>query len=184
MVLTFINRILGTLKIDVGIFEEIKNDNSLIFQGAVVALLAAIINALIFKKYFPLMAATHDFPILIIIFTWLFLNWYFLSHLINFIGFKMFPEGEAKNKYRSLLSGVGYSYSPELIKFLILFYPGLIKAISFGTFVWVIACQVVATKVIFNFKSSWKSLGVVVLSYVFQILSVLVFVMLIHYFSK
>ena len=101
MVLTFINRILGTLKIDVGIFEEIKNDNSLIFQGAVVALLAAIINALIFKKYFPLMAATHDFPILIIIFTWLFLNWYFLSHLINFIGFKMFPEGKAKNKYRS-----------------------------------------------------------------------------------
>jgi len=183
MVLTFINRVLGVIKIDADVFEEIKNDNSLIFQGAIVALLTSIANALIAKKYVPILAA-YDFPILIIIFVWMFLNWYFLSHLINFIGFKMFPEGEAKNKYRSLLSGVGYSYSPELIKFLILCYPGLIKAISFGTFVWVIACQVVATKVIFNFKSSWKSLGVVVLSYVFQILSVLVFVMLIHYFSK
>ncbi len=183
MVLTFINRVLGVIKIDADVFEEIKNDNSLIFQGAIVALLTSIANALIAKKYVPILAA-YDFPILIIIFVWMFLNWYFLSHLINFIGFKMFPEGEAKNKYRSLLSGVGYSYSPELIKFLVLFYPGLIQAISLGTFVWVIACQVVAIKVIFNFKSSWKSLGVLVLSYVFQMLFVIVFVILIYSFSK
>ena len=75
MVLTFINRVLGAVKMDADIFEEIKNDNSLIFQGAIVALLTSIANALIAKKYFPLIAA-YDFPILILIFMWLFLNWY------------------------------------------------------------------------------------------------------------
>tara|TARA_B100000959_G_C14411187_1_gene390484 strand:- start:140 stop:484 length:345 start_codon:yes stop_codon:yes gene_type:complete len=114
----------------------------------------------------------------------MFLNLYLLSNIINFVGSKIFPEGKKGNKYHNLLRLIGYSYSPELIKILLLFYPKLIQAISFGSFIWVIACQVLAIKMIFNLRSFWKSLGIILLSYIFQIMLVIVFVTLVYYFLK
>ena len=96
----------------------------------------------------------------------------------------MFPEGKKGNKYHNLVRLIGYSYSPELIKIFLLFYPKLIKAISFGSFIWVIACQVLAIKMIFNFRSFWKSLGIIFLSYIIQIFFVIAFILLVYYFFK
>ena len=176
----FLNRVLGIIKIENHIFKNIEKDGSAVFQGFVVALLTAIANALIAKKYFFSTTALNV-PTSLLILMWLFLNLYVLSYIINFVGLKMFPEGKSGSKYKNLLRLIGYSYSPELLKFLPLFYPKLLQVVSFGTFFWVITCQILAVKMTFNFKSFWKSLGIVFLSYIFQIGFVFVFIILIYY---
>lgn len=179
----FFRRVLGIIKIEKHIFKDIEKDGSTVFQGFLVALLTAIANALIAKKYFFSTTALN-IPTSFLIVMWIFLNLYVLSYIINFVGLKMFPEGKSGSKYQNLLKLIGYSYSPELLKFLLLFYPKFLQAVSFGTFFWVITCQVLAVKMTFNFKSFWKSLGIVILSYIFQIIFVFLFIVLIFYSFK
>ena len=50
---------------------------------------------------------------------------------------------------------------------------------SWGSFIWVIACQVLGLREIYKFKSLWKSLFVIIISYIVQILSVVIFLSLI-----
>jgi len=168
--MNFFNRVLGIIKIDNQVFKEIEKDNSSTIQGALIALLAACINGLMVRSFFT------DVPILIMISFWVLLNLYFLSFIMNVLGYQAFPEGKSKSKYKNLLRLIGYSYTPELAKFLLFFYPNLLQVISLGTFIWVIACQGLAIKMIFNFKSFWKSLGIVILSYVIQIFTVATFI--------
>ena len=168
--MNFFNGVLGIVKIDNQIFKEIEKDNSSTIQGVIIALLAGCINSLAAKNFFA------DVPISILIFLWVLINLYFLSFIMNFLGQQTFPEGKPKNKYKNLLRLIGYSYTPELAKILLVFYPDLIRVISLGTFIWVIACQGLAIKIIFNFKSFWKSLGIVILSYLIQIFTVVVFI--------
>ena len=179
--MSLLRRVFGIIKIDNSVFREIDKDKSAIPQGLIVAFLTAIANALIAKKYF-FSAGGLDVALLILVFMWLFLNWYVLCIIINFLGFKVFSEGKETNKFKNLLRLIGYSYSPELIKFLLLLSPQLIQAVSFGTFIWVIACQVLATKMTFNFKSFWKTLGIVILSYIIQIILVAIIILLIYSF--
>ena len=113
---------------------------------------------------------------------WLFLNWFVLSHIINFAGYKIFPEGKKASKHQNVLRLIGYSYAPELMKFLLLIYPKLLQVISLGTFIWVIACQVLSIKAVFNFRSIWKCLGIVIFSYVVQIFLVVLLIFTIHSF--
>ena len=97
---------------------------------------------------------------------------------------KLFSEGIKKSKSKNVLRSIGYSYTPEFLKVLILFFPQIIQALSWSSFIWVIACQVVMVKTVFKFKSGWKSLGVLVLSYIFQILIVILFLIIIFNLSK
>tara|TARA_B100000700_G_scaffold305384_1_gene379203 strand:+ start:566 stop:1117 length:552 start_codon:yes stop_codon:yes gene_type:complete len=179
---TLFNKILRIIKIDSSVFTEIDAHKSSVLHGFVVVLLTSLSNALIARKYLFTGNSAFEIPILILVIVWIFLNWYVLSHIINFLGFKAFPEGKSQNKYKSVLKIIGFSYSPELAKFIILIFPNLLQVVSLGTFIWVITCQVLGTKIIFNFKSFWKSLGIVVLSYILQILMVVIFVIIIYNF--
>ena len=95
---------------------------------------------------------------------------------------RIFPEGKKASKHQNVLRLIGYSYAPELMKFLLLIYPKLLQVISFGTFIWVIACQVLSIKAVFNFRSIWKCLGIVIFSYVVQIFLVVLLIFTIHSF--
>ena len=179
-----LKKILRIVKIDSNVFAEIEKEKSSLFQGFIIVLLTAFSNALIARQYLLSGHSAYEVPVLILIFMWVFLNWYVLSHIINFLCCKIFSDGKKLNKKKSVLKLIGFSYSPELAKFVILFFPNFLQVISLGTFIWVITCQALATKIIFNYKSFLKSLGIVILSYILQILIVIIFVILIYNFFK
>ena len=184
--MTFLNRIWMAIKIDVSLFKEIKNNNNLVWQGFSIAILTAIANALVAKTVFSL-TPLYQAPTIILILIWVFLNWYVLSKIMHLLASKIFSEKKERrifNKQKNILSGIGYSYAPELLKFTVIIYPNLFQAVSFGTFVWVIACQVVFIKILFNFKSAWRSLGIVILSYIIQILLVFIFMLIVYYLAN
>ena len=166
----FLDRVLGIIKIDGQVFKEIERNNSSATQGVIIALLAGCINGLMARSFFG------DFPILIMIFVWVLLNLYLLSFIMNILGHQIFSEGKSKSKYKNIVRLIGYSYTPELAKFLLILYPKLLQVVSLGTFIWVVACQSLAIKMIFNFRSFWKSLGIVILSYAIQILIVIILI--------
>ena len=184
MISNFLKRIFYSLKIETSLYEEIQNKNFTIFESITLAFLAGLSNALVYKKYFETLEISIVFPFLFLIIIWFFINWFLLSFIINFVCYKIFPEGIKKSKSKNVLRSIGYSYTPEFLKVLILFFPQIIQALSWSSFIWVIACQVVMVKTVFKFKSGWKSLGVLVLSYIFRILIVILFLIIIFNLSK
>ena len=76
------------------------------------------------------------------------------------------------------LSLVGFSYTAEVLKILIIFSPNFIRVISWGALMLVLASQVIGVKEIYKIDKIWTSIGIVILSYITQILFLIAIVIL------
>ena len=174
-------KILGVFKLEPKVFRSLEQDQKNILLPGFVVVLVALITSYIYKSYF-LRTVDLNVPIIFLAGIWLFVNWYLLTFVIYFVSTKLFPESNTPRV--KCFSIVAFSYLPELLKILIFFSPKLILVTSWGSFIWVIACQVVGLKEIYKFKSFWKTLGVVLLAYVIQILTVVIcLIVLMNLFS-
>ena len=88
MISNFLKRIFYSLKIETSLYEEIQNKNFTIFESITLAFLAGLSNALVYKKYFETLEISIVFPFLFLIIIWFFINWFLLSFIINFVGYK------------------------------------------------------------------------------------------------
>jgi hypothetical protein len=174
-------KILGVYKLEPKVFRALEQEHKNILLPGIVVLLVALITSYIYKSYF-LRTVDLNVSIIFLAGIWLFVNWYLLTYVMYFVSTKLFPEsGTPQVKCFSI---VAFSYLPELLKILIFFSPKLILVTSWGSFIWVIACQVVGLREIYKFKSLWKSLGVVLLSYVIQILTVVILLIVVMNFIR
>jgi len=174
-------KILGVFKLEPKVFRSLEQDQKNILLPGFIVVVVALITSYIYKSYF-LRTVDLNVSIIFLAGIWLFVNWYLLTFVIYFVSTKLFPESNTPRV--KCFSIVAFSYLPELLKILIFFSPKLILVTSWGSFIWVIACQVVGLKEIYKFKSFWKTLGVVLLAYVIQILTVVIcLIVLMNLFS-
>ena len=164
--LTF-KRAFKVLKLEKNSYKEISKDSSAIFQSAIIIILAALLNVFLFNKYanprLPM-----QIPLAPIFFVWLFFNWYLFSRILNFVSIKFSNSKIIYNK-NVALSLVGFSYTAEVLKILIIFSPNFIRVISWGALMLVLASQVIGVKEIYKIDKIWTSIGIVILSYIIQI---------------
>ena len=92
------------------------------------------------------------------------LTWLVWAVFIYVIGVKIFPDKESKVPFKRILIAVGYAHAPGLIRFFAV-TPEIVVPIVLLTQFWVFASLTISTKEILNFKSNFKSFGVVFLSF-------------------
>jgi len=104
------------------------------------------------------------------------LTWFVWSILIYVLGVKIFPDKQTKTSFKKVLTAVGFAHAPGLLRFFAV-TPDLMITIIFLTQFWIFAGLIISTKQILNLKSSFKSFGIVFLSFLIIIFLSISFVM-------
>ena len=162
------DRIFRAIKIDVELYEEVERDKSATIQAGLVVVLssmAAGVGALQLGASNFLLA-----PIFSLI------SWYVWAYIIYFVGVKLFPEKNTKSNHGELLRTIGFSSAPGLLRVFGV-TPDLMAVTFIGSAFWMLACMVVGVRAALDYKSLWRSLGVVIVAWLFQ--AILLFTILI-----
>ena len=159
MINLFINRVFRAIKIDVDLYEEVEKDKSATIQAGIVVVLSSLaagVGALQLGASNFLVA-----PVLSL------LGWFVWAVVIYFVGVKLFKDPNTNTNHGELLRTIGFSQAPGLIRVFGI-TPDLMVVTFLGSGLWILACMVVAVKSALDYDSLWKSLGVVVVAYLFQ----------------
>ena len=155
----FINRIFRSVKIDPEVFNEVQKDKKATLSAAIVVLLsstAAGIGAASMGVGNFIMA-----PIFSLI------SWFVWAYIVYFVGVKLFPDSKTKTTQFALLRAIGFSSAPGIIR-IFGFNESLMAVTFIGSAFWMLACMIVAVRETLNYKSLWKALGVVIISWFVQ----------------
>ena len=161
----YVNRIIRACKLDVSLYEEVEADNSATLQAAsvvVLSSLAAGIGSISMGASNLIMA-----PLLSLI------SWYIWAYLIYLIGAKLFPEVNTKADHGQLLSTIGFSSAPGLIR-IIGFTPELMSITFIGAGIWMLVAMVIAVRQALDYQSTWRAIGVVVIGFLVQAIILIV----------
>ena len=173
MMNNFFNRVFRAIKIDVDLYEEVERDKSATFQAGLVVVLSSIaagVGALQLGASNFLIA-----PVLSLI------SWYVWAYIIYFVGVKLFPDKNTKSDHGELLRTIGFSSAPGLIRIFGI-TPDLMTVTFIGSAFWMLACMVVGVRAALDYTSLWRALGVVIVSWIFQAILLLIILTLMKSF--
>ena len=159
MISTFFNRVFRSIKIDPDVYDEVQKDKTATLSAAFVVVISSLAAGIAAKQ---LGASSFIFaPILSL------LSWFVWAYIVYFVGVKLFPDPKTKTTHAALLRAIGFSSAPGIIR-VFGFTPELMTVTFIGSALWMLACMVVAVRQTLNFKSLWKALGVVIMSWFVQ----------------
>ena len=92
------------------------------------------------------------------------ISWLVWATLIFVIGIKIFPDPGTESNFKKVLVTVGLAHAPGLLRFFAVI-PDLVIPIVFFTQFWIFAALVIGGREILNFKSNFKSFGVVLIAF-------------------
>ncbi len=164
---SFNERLIGAAKLDIKIYEEVEADKGAMNQAMGVVILSSLAAGLgvIGKAGFVglLMGA---FMALI--------GWFVWAYLTYAIGTKILPEPQTKADLGELLRTIGFASSPGLIRVL-----GIIPGLSFLVYsvagIWMLVAMVVAVRQALDYHSTWRAVGVCIIGWIIQGLTIALF---------
>ena len=159
MISLFLNRLLRSAKIDPEVFNEVQKDKSATLSAAIVVLLSSLAAGIGATSL-----GAGNF-ILAPIFS--LISWFVWAYIVYFVGVKLFPEPKTKTTQSALLRAIGFSSAPGIIR-IFGFNDSLMTVTFVGSAFWMFACMVVAVRETLDYKSLWKALGVVIISWFVQ----------------
>ena len=104
------------------------------------------------------------------------LSWMVWGILIYVIGIKLFPDPGTNANFKKILITVGFAHAPGLFRFFV-FMPSLVVPIVFLTQFWIFASLIIGVRETLNFKSNFKSAGVITIAFLIISIVSLSFVM-------
>ena len=146
------DRLLGAIKLDPDLYEEVETDADASGQAAltvVLSSLAAGVGGAVSGGWYGLLLHT-----LVALVGWV--VWAFLSY---FIGTRLLPEPQTSANMGELLRCTGFSSAPGMLQVLG-FLPGLGGLIRFAAAVWMLAAFVVAVRQALDYTSTLRAVGV------------------------
>jgi hypothetical protein len=159
MISMFFNRVFRSIKIDPDVYDEVQKDKTATLSAAFVVVISSLAAGIAAKQ---LGASSFIFAPLLSL-----LSWFVWAYIVYFVGVKLFPDPKTKTTHAALLRAIGFSSAPGIIR-VFGFTPELMTVTFIGSALWMLACMVVAVRQTLNFKSLWKALGVVIMSWFVQ----------------
>ena len=162
-----IDRIIRASKLDVNLYEEVEADKGAMGQAMGVVVLSSIAAGIGSIGKGGLLGILIGAVFALI-------GWYIWAYLTYLIGTKVLPESQTKADPGELLRTIGFSSSPGLIRVLGII-PGLAGVIFIGASVWMLVAMVIAVRQALDYKSTVRAIGVCVIGWIIQILSLVLF---------
>ena len=147
------------MKIDPEVFNEVQKDKKATFSAAIVVILSSTAAGI--------GAASLGAGNFILAPLFSLISWFVWAYIVYFVGVKLFPESKTKTTQFALLRAIGFSSAPGIIR-IFGFNEDLMTVTFIGSALWMLACMIVAVKETLNYKSLWKALGVVIISWFVQ----------------
>jgi|TARA_B110000263_G_C15207904_1_gene463808 hypothetical protein len=163
---SFVERISGAAQFDVEIYHEVSSDITATWSALTVIMGTSLVSSLVLFVQNPSLGL--EFLIGSVIASVVaFAVWFWI---ILFVGTKLSrgpnPSGYyAQPTWGGLLRSLGFSRSPDLLGFSALL-PVVGPLLIFGVNIWTIATMAIAVREEFNYRSTWKSVGVVVVGFI------------------
>ena len=153
----FLNIVFSSLKLDKNLYRNNKYfGEAAIYFAGIVMILYGVAGAIAANTFIKTSIGISGLTAI--------LTWLVWTIMIYVIGVKIFPDKDTKTSFKKVLIGVGYAHAPGLIRFFAV-TPEIVVPIVLLTQFWVFASLTISTKEILNFKSNFKSFGVVFLSF-------------------
>lgn len=151
----FADRMLRAARLDVKLYEEVERDPATLSQAVGVVVLASVafgigtgagLGGLVLGTVFSL------------------LGWYLWAYITYFIGTRLLPEPQTSANHGELLRTIGFANAPGLIAVLGI-VPGL-RGLALGVAqIWMLVAGVVAIRSAFDYRSTLRAVGVVVVGW-------------------
>ncbi len=158
----FKDRIVRAAKLDVTLYEEVEADKGALRQAmgvVVISSVAAGLGAIGRAGVGGLLGGT----------VMALVGWYVWAYLTYFIGTRLLPEPQTEADHGQLLRTIGFSSSPGIIRILGIIRPlaGIVYVVAS---VWMLIAMVIAVRQALDYKSTLRAVGVCVISWVIQII--------------
>ena len=153
----FLKLIYRSIRLDNSLYKDPKTfgDASLYYAGLIIILdgiAGAFAVSSIYKTNIFLTGVTAV------------LSWLVWAILIFVIGIKIFPDPGTESNFKKVLVTVALAHAPGLLRFFAVI-PDLVIPIVFFTQFWIFAALVIGIREVLNFKSNFKSFGVVLITF-------------------
>ncbi len=166
---SYVDRMIGAARLDLGAYEEIEADRSATGQAMGVVVLSSIAQGIGSLAYGPrgLLAGLVSALIGWVV-------WAFLSYII---GTKLLPEPETKSNMGELLRTTGFASSPGILRVLGVI-PIIGRPLMFLMLIWMLVAMVVAVRQALDYKSTGRAVAVCVIGFAVCLIVFAIFGML------
>ena len=165
----FLNIVFKSIKLDRSLYKDNKNfGEAAIYFAGLIMILDGVAGAVAANTVVKTAIGVSGLTAII--------TWFVWAILIYVIGVKLFPDKDTKIPFKKVLTAVGFAHAPGLIRFFAV-TPELMIPIIFLTQFWIFAGLIISTKQILNLKSSFKSFGIIFLSFLIIVFLSISFVM-------
>ena len=165
---SFKERLIGVAKLDIKIYEEVEADKGATNQAMVVVILSSLAAGLggigeagIGSFLIGTIAAL--------------VGWFVWAYITYVVGTKILSEPQTKADLGELLRTIGFSSTPGLIRVLGII-PGLSLLVYSVAVIWMLVAMVVAVRQALDFKSTWRAVGVCIIGWIIQALTIVLFI--------
>ena len=153
----FLKIISKSLKLDKSLYTDSKNfEGYCLYFAGFIMILEGIAGAFALSTLYKTNIILSGFTALI--------SWLVWAILIYIIGIKLFPDPNTNSNFKKILVTVGFAHAPGLLRFFA-FHPSFIVPIVFITQFWIFASLIIGIREVLNFKSNFKSTGVIIIAF-------------------
>jgi hypothetical protein len=161
---SFIGRMVGAAKLNVGIYEEVEADKTATGQAMGVVLLssmAAGVGAAVLGTGVVVSAVAA-------LLSWV--TWAFLTYLV---GTRLFPEPQTEADMGQLMRTLGFAQSAGVLR---VFggVPGIGPLLLFIVSVWMLVAMVVAVRQALDYTTTWRAAAVCIVAWLAVIIPAVV----------
>ena len=152
--LDFSQRLLGALKLQTAVYEEVEADTRATPQALAVVVISSVATGLGLSR-------TSSLASLIAGALAALFGWFIWAGLTYLIGTKILPEPQTKSDIGELMRTTGFASAPAIFH-LLARLPLIGFAASFAVSVWMLVAMVIAVRQALDYRSTVRAVGVCV----------------------
>jgi len=160
---SFVDRLVGAVRLDVRTYEEVEADTSATAQAMGVVVLSALASGV--------GVATTGATAVVTTVVGALVGWVIWAALIWAIGTRLLPEPGTSADVGQLLRTIGFAAAPGLLLVLRLL-PLMGLVIGLAVWIWQLAATVVAVRQALDYRSTGRAVGVCVIGWIINVMVV------------
>jgi hypothetical protein len=157
----FTQRVIGALKLQVPIYEEVEADKSATGQALAIVVISSVATGLGVSRTSSLAALAFGALAAL-------LGWFIWAGLTYLIGARILPEPQTQSDVGELLRTTGFASSPAIFH-LLARLPLIGLYVSFAVSVWMLVAMVIAVRQALDYKGTGRAIGVCLIGWLIYV---------------